>query len=59
MPRKIVTWECETCGKDYGYCGYEEARNCEIGHITDKAVAKTREAIKAAFRTGPRIARKG
>lgn len=50
MPRKIVSWECETCGTDFGYCGYEEARNCELGHIVDAAVAKTKLAIRDAFK---------
>ena len=42
---------CDTCSRDHAT--YEEARSCELDHIVDAAVERTREKISKAFRATP------
>lgn len=47
MPRIDTRYYCETCHEQHW--SYDEARQCENGHILDVAIEKTRKAIKEAF----------
>lgn len=41
------TWYCDRCRKPF--LDPEEARSCELGHITQDAVDRTQARIRAVF----------
>ena len=47
MPRKIVTWVCNKCGKRFS--DFKGADSCEFDHIVTEAAERTRAAISKAF----------
>lgn len=47
MVTRSVSWSCDKCGK--AHCNYEKARDCEMDHVMERAIAETKAAIAAAF----------
>lgn len=47
MPRRQVSWQCETCRKTFTY--HDEARNCEVSHVVAQSVDRTTKRIADAF----------
>lgn len=41
------TWYCDRCRK--GYIDPEDARSCELGHITQAAIEQAQARIREAF----------
>lgn len=41
------TWYCDRCRKPF--VDPDEARSCELGHITQEAIARTQERITQVF----------
>jgi len=47
MPINHESWSCKDCHKRYSF--YDEARQCEIDHITAASVARVSQAIRDSF----------
>lgn len=47
MPYSLETWFCKKCGKRFHT--YEEALDCKLSHITDKAVSNFRDKLRTIF----------
>ncbi len=51
MVQRVTRFRCEKCRRSFR--DYEEARDCELDHITADAIASVSAKIEAAFKPAP------